>query len=70
MTDVDSGGVAAGQGFSTGDVILAVANKSVSTPEEVRKEIASVRSQGKRAVLIRVKSGSDTHFVALPIKQG
>jgi len=70
VTDVDSGGVAAGQGFSTGDVILAVANKSVSTPEEVRKEIASVRSQGKRAVLIRVKSGSDTHFVALPIKQG
>ena len=70
VTDVDSGGVAASQGFSTGDVILAVAGKNVSTPEEVRNEIASVRSQGKRAVLIRVKSGSDTHFVALPIKQG
>jgi serine protease Do len=70
VTDVDSGGVAASQGFSTGDVILAVAGKNVSTPEEVRNEIASVRSQGKRAVLIRVKSGSDTHYVALPIKQG
>jgi serine protease Do len=70
VTGVDSSGVAASQGFSTGDVILDVAGKSVSTPEQVRNEIASVRSQGKRAVLVRVKSGSNTHFVALPIKRG
>ena len=70
VTDVDSAGVAADHGFSTGDVILEVAGKSVSTPADVRKEIASVRSQGKHAVLMRVKSGSNTRFVALPIKQG
>ncbi len=70
VTDVDSSGVAADHGFSTGDVILEVAGKNVSTPAEVRNEIASVRSQGKHAVLMRVKSGSNTRFVALPIKQG
>ena len=70
VTDVDSSGVAADHGFSTGDVILEVAGKSVSTPVDVRNEIASVRSQGKHAVLMRVKSGSNTRFVALPIKQG
>ena len=70
VTDVDSSGVAADHGFSTGDVILEVAGKSVSTPVDVRDEIASVRSQGKHAVLMRVKSGSNTRFVALPIKQG
>ena len=70
VTDVDSGGIAADHGFSTGDVILEVAGKSVSTPAQVRNEIASVRSEGKHAVLMRVKSGSNTRFVALPIKQG
>ncbi len=70
VTDVDSSGVAADHGFSTGDVILEVAGKSVSTPAEVRNEITGVRSQGKHAVLMRVKSGSNTRFVALPIKQG
>ena len=70
VTGVESSGVAADHGFSTGDVILEVAGKSVSTPADVRSEIASVRSEGKHAVLMRVKSGSNTRFVALPIKQG
>jgi serine protease Do len=71
VTSVDSSGVAAEHGFTTGDVILEVAGKSVSTPAEVRDEIASVRKEGKGAVLMRVKkSGSNTRFVALPIKEG
>ncbi len=71
VTGVDLSGIAAAQGFTTGDVILDVAGKSVSTPADVRNEIASVRKEGKRAVLMRVKkSGSNTRFVALPIKEG
>ncbi len=71
VTDVDSSGVAAEHGFSIGDVILEVAGKRISTPADVRKEIANVRKQGKGAVLMRVKkSGSNTRFVALPIKEG
>ncbi|HZD89227.1 MAG TPA: Do family serine endopeptidase, partial [Pseudolabrys sp.] len=54
VTAVDASGVAADHGFSTGDVILEVAGKSVSTPADVRKEIASARSSGKHAVLVRV----------------
>jgi serine protease Do len=70
VTDVDSSGAAAEHGFSTGDVILEVAGKSVSTPADVRKAIASVRSEGKRTVLMRVKKGDNTHFVALPVGNG
>lgn len=70
VTDVDSSGTAAEHGVSTGDVILEVAGKTVSTPAEVRKEIASVRSQGKHSVLMRVKSGDNTRFVALPVGNG
>ena len=67
VTGVDSSGVAADHGFSTGDVILEVAGKSVSTPADVRKAIASARTDGKRSVLVRVKSGDNTRFVALPV---
>ena len=70
VTGVDASGVAADRGFSTGDVILEVAGKSVSTPAEVRTVIASARSEGKRSVLLRVKSGDNTRFVALPVGRG
>ena len=70
VTGVDSSGVAADHGFSTGDVILEVAGKSVSTPADVRKTIASARTEGKRTVLMRVKSGDNIRFVALPVGRG
>ena len=70
VTGIDSSGVAADHGFSTGDVILEVAGKSVSTPSEVRSVIASARTEGKRTVLLRVKSGENTRFVALPVGNG
>jgi serine protease Do len=69
VTGVDSSGAAADR-FSTGDVILEVAGKSVSTPADVRKVIASARTDGKRSVLVRVKSGDNTRFVALPVGRG
>ncbi len=67
VTGVDSNGVAADHGFSTGDVILEVAGKSVSTPTDVRDVVASARTEGKRSVLLRVKKGDNTRFVALPL---
>jgi serine protease Do len=70
VTGIDSSGVAADHGFSTGDVILEVAGKSVSTPADVRKMITDAHAGGKRTVLMRVKKGDNTRFVALPVGQG
>ncbi len=70
VTGVDSSGAAAERGFATGDVILEVAGKSVSTPADIRKAIADVRTDGKRTVLMRVKKGENTRFVALPVGNG
>src|SRR4029077_20780242 len=70
VTGVESSGVAADHGFSTGDVILEVAGKSVSTPTDVREVITTARTQGKRTVLVRVKKGDNTRFVALPLGRG
>jgi serine protease Do len=67
ITGVDSTSIAADHGFSTGDVILEVAGKSVSTPAEVGDVVASARTEGKRSVLVRVKKGDSVRFVALPL---
>jgi len=70
VTGVDGSGSAAERGFATGDVILEVAGKSVSSPSDVRNAIAGVKKEGKRTVLLRVKKGDNTRFVALPVANG
>jgi len=66
VTQVDPNGVAADH-FKTGDVILEVAGKAVANPADVRKALDEARAGGKRTVLMRVKSGDATRFVALPL---
>ncbi len=67
VTNVDPNGVAADHGFQSGDVILEVAGKAVTSPSDVRKALDEAHKGGKRTVLLRVKSGDATKFVALPI---
>ena len=67
---VDPDGPAASQGFRSGDIILDVAGRRVASPEEVRKAFADARSSGKRTVLLRVKSGDNTRFLAVPVGRG
>jgi len=67
VTAVDPNGPAAEHGIKTGDVILDIAGKTVSKPEDVRQELASLHKDGKRSVLMRVKSGDATKFVAVPL---
>jgi serine protease Do len=67
VTAVDPSGVAADHGFQVGDVILDVGGKAVSSPADVRKQLADARKEGKHALLFRVKSGEGTRFVALPL---
>jgi serine protease Do len=67
VTAVDPDGPAAEHGFQAGDLILDVSGRTVSTPADVRKAFTDARTQGKRTVLLRVKSGSAMKFVALPV---
>jgi serine protease Do len=66
ITAVDPNGPAAEHGMQTGDVILDVGGKTVSKPDDVRQEIAAMQKAGKNTVLMRVKSGDSTRFVAVP----
>ena len=67
VTKVDPDGPAAERGFKIGDIILDVGGSKVSNPAEVSKAIADARGGGKRTVLMRVKSGEQTRFVAIPV---
>jgi serine protease Do len=67
VTQVAPDGPAAAQGFRTGDVILDVAGKRVVNPDDVSKAFADARSGGKRTVLLRIKSGDNTRFLAVPL---
>jgi serine protease Do len=67
VTAIDPNGPAADHGMQSGDVILDVAGKTVSNPSDVSKEIADLTKAGKHTVLMRVKSGNGTKFVALPL---
>jgi serine protease Do len=67
VTGVDPDGRAAEHGVKTGDIILDVGGKAVLTPADVRKALVDARADAKRTVLIRVKSGEATRFVAISI---
>jgi serine protease Do len=67
VTAVDPDGPAAEQGFQTGTVILDVGGKSVANAGDVRNALTEAKSQGKHEVLMRVKMGDATRFVALPL---
>ena len=66
IVGVDPDGAAAAQGVTEGDVILDIAGKPVSTPQDVKSEIDNAKSQGKKAVLMRIQTADGDRFVAVP----
>jgi serine protease Do len=70
VTDVDPKSAAAERGFKEGDVILEVAGKSVTSVGDVREAITAARNDNKNSVLMRVKSGGSSRFVAVPLAKG
>jgi serine protease Do len=70
VTGVDPKGAASDHGFKEGDVILEVAGKSVANPDDVRDAIKTARTENKNNVLMRIRSGDASHYVAMPLGNG
>jgi serine protease Do len=70
VTEVDPKSAAAERGFKEGDVILEVAGKTVASANDVRDAITAAKSDNKNVVLMRVKSGGQSRFVAVPLAKG
>ena len=74
ITEVDSSSDAADKGLKPGDVILQVAGVTVSEPDDVatgiKKAMAGAEADKETVkVLMQVKSGEQTRFVALTLKK-
>ncbi len=70
VTDIDPKSAAAERGVKQGDVILEVAGKSVANPGDVREAIKTAHADNKNSVLMRVRSGDGSHYVAIPLGNG
>jgi serine protease Do len=68
IAELDPSGLAARQGLRSGDVILEAGGKTVGSPTEFTKIISSASGNGRKAILLRVKSGDKTRFVALAFR--
>jgi serine protease Do len=69
IVGIDPDGAAAAEGLTAGDVILDIAGKPVSTPEDVKSGLASAKSQGKKGVLMRVQTADGERYVAVPFPE-
>ena len=67
VTAVEPDGPAAEQGLQTGNIILDVGGKVVGNVGDVRTALTEAKAQGKHQVLMRVKMGDATRFVAVPL---
>jgi serine protease Do len=65
VSDVDPDGTAAQKGLKVGDVILEAAGHAVSAPSDITEALASAKKDGRKAILLRVKSEQGTRFVAI-----
>jgi serine protease Do len=67
ITKVDPNSDAADKGLEPGEVVVAVANKSVRTPQDIKARIAEAHAAGRKTVLVLVAGENGERFVALSI---
>jgi serine protease Do len=70
VIDVDPAGLAASRGIRAGDIVLEVQGRAVSTPSDVADGIRAARAEGRKAVLLQVKSAQGVRYVPLSIVVG
>ena len=70
ITKVEPKSAAADRGVKKGDVILEVAGKNVTKSGDVGDALEAARSEKKGSVLMRLRSGDASRYVALPLANG
>lgn len=68
ISDVEEGSDAASKGLKSGDVILEVQGEQVGSPADVEAGVKKAKDLGRKAVLLRIKSGDNVRFVAVQLK--
>ncbi|MGD9545030.1 MAG: Do family serine endopeptidase [Methylocystis sp.] len=68
VTDLDPSGVAAQKGLRKGDVIVEVGGQPVDSWGQFASAFKAASNEGRRSVLLRVKSADGAKFIAVPVK--
>jgi serine protease Do len=66
VTGIEPGGSAGAHGLAAGDVIMEVGGEAVHEPDDVSIALGKARREGKHFVLMQLKFGDTTRFVAVP----
>nr|WP_319389678.1 Do family serine endopeptidase [uncultured Cohaesibacter sp.] len=69
VTGVEADSVAADKGLSRGDIIQSVGGKQVTSVADVKKEITAAKDNGRKTILMRIKTDAGIRFVGLPLKK-
>ena len=67
ISEIDPNGVAAQKGLKSGDVILEAGGKTLNSVADLRQAFSDARKSGRKAVLLRVKTGNGTRFLAMEL---
>lgn len=68
VTDIDQNGAAAQKGVHRGDVIVEAGGQAVNSASDLTAAFEAARKEGRRSVLLRVKSADGMKFIAIPAK--
>jgi serine protease Do len=68
IVDVPQGSPAATQGLRAGDLIVAVGENTVGSPDDALADIATAKKVGRKNVLIRVEREGNFRFVTMPLE--
>jgi serine protease Do len=68
VMEIDPNGRAADLGIAAGDIILEVGGRAVQTLDDIRDALNAARSAGRHGALMRLKSGHQMRYVAVPIE--
>jgi serine protease Do len=67
VVEVNPDGPAAASGIQVGDVILQASGVDVQSPSDLQDGIDQAQKGGRKNVLLKLQSGENTRFVALPV---
>ncbi|MEM8855756.1 MAG: PDZ domain-containing protein, partial [Pseudomonadota bacterium] len=67
VVEVEPGSPAAERGIRVGDILLSAGGQDLASSSDLERGVEAADSEGRENVLLKMRSGENTRFVALPV---